>query len=79
MATITLSSGPAVLTVDTNEDADGCETLADVLDLFRETLNIPSDANVAIDGSTVNPADVSVDDLADDAEVTATKTAGSKG
>ena len=76
MATAVLTNGTARLEITDFED---CDTLADVLDLYRDTVNIASGSTIALDGEPVeNPADVSVDDL-DGVEISATKTAGSKG
>lgn len=78
MATFTLSSGATTLTIE-DDDTDGCDTLAQVLERFSETVNIPAGATVSVDGETVNPEDVSLDSIDADAEVVATKTTGSKG
>ena len=75
---IVLTSGTQRLDV-TIDGEDGCETLANVLDLYRDGLNIPADANIAVDGETVDPDEFDVEDLEDGAIVSATKTSGSKG
>lgn len=76
MASAVLTNGTARIEVNDFED---CDTLADLLDLYRDSLNIPADANIAVDGESVNPSDVNLDSLDEGAEVSATKTAGSKG
>lgn len=76
MSNAILTNGTARLEVSDFED---CETLADLIELYREQLNIPAGATVAVDGEAVNAEDFDLDDLADDAEISATKTSGSKG
>ncbi len=78
MANFVLTSGTQRLEVSTDEN-DSCETLDQLLDFYRESLNISLDANIALNGETVDPADVDLDDIEDDDIVSATKTAGSKG
>ena len=72
MASIQLSSGPVNATFEIPAD---CDTVGQVLDFFREQLNIPTDANATVNG---DPADADAP-VSDGDEVAFTKTAGSKG
>jgi hypothetical protein len=76
LASAILSNGVNRLEVNDFED---CETLADLLDAYREQLNIPADANIAVNGEDVNADEFDVDDLEDGDLVSATKVSGSKG
>lgn len=75
MATAVLTNGTSRLEIDT----DDCDTdvLSELIDLFRESLNIPADANVAVNGEPVE--DLDAYSVQDGDEISATKTSGSKG
>ena len=75
MSTATLTNGVNRLVVDLDDD---CNSLQDILDLYREQLNIPSDANLAVNGEPVED-DAEDFELSDGDEVTAIKSSGSKG
>lgn len=74
MAHVILTTGAARLEVDT--EAEECELLDELIALYRESANIPSDATIAVNGDTDVPGDY---ELEDDDVVSATKTSGSKG
>lgn len=73
MASFVLTSGGSRLEVT---DADECETIADALALFRETLNIPENPTVLVDGEPVESLDVTPPD---GSEVALNKPTGQKG
>lgn len=74
LAKVVLSSGTTRLEIDTEEDE--CETLDQVLALYRESVNIPSDATIAVNGDESVSGDTP---LSDGDVISATKTTGSKG
>lgn len=77
MAQAVLSNGVNRLELTIGED-EGCVTLQDVLDLYRDSLNIPADATISRNGE---PVDEDFDDveLEDGDNIVATKVTGSKG
>ncbi len=75
LSTATLTNGVNRLVVALDDD---CNSLQGVLDLYREQLNIPADANLAVNGEPVED-DADDFELNDGDEVTAIKSSGSKG
>lgn len=73
MANFVLTSGGSRLEVT---DADECDTIADAIALFRDTLNIPESPVVLVDGE---PTDDLNQTPEDGAEVALNKPTGQKG
>lgn len=75
MATkVILTTGASRIEVDTDEQ--DCDTLDQLIAAYKDSLNIPSDATIAVNGDTDVDGDY---ELQDDDVVSATKTSGSKG
>ncbi len=71
---IHLSNGPVSLDIEVDGD-DECNTVGDILNIYREQLNIPAGATPTVNG---NPVDLDTE-FEDGDDVAFTKTAGSKG
>ena len=72
MSTAVLSNGVHRLEIEIDED---CSTLRQVLDFYRDQINIPSDASVTVNDEVVDDDyEISPDD-----EIVAVKRTGSKG